>query len=310
MKLLIDFNNLSLRNFFGIPEINAKTPDPDYKIWEESVFSSLINYLYNFKNIDEVVVGVDSGTWRKSIYPLYKGDREKRRKDDDIDWAKFYETQSNFLNELKENLPFKILQIHQAEADDIIGVLALSYCKEFTIVSRDSDYLQLSNVAKIYDPQKKEYKSISNIEKFIDSLCVCGQKKDNIYNVKTPLDWPADKRKPAMGEKGYEKMILERSLDNFLDKEIKYNFKYLSNEKEANYKGSVFPRERYEINKKLIDFREIPEEIKEKILNEYNNYKIKGNLDNLYNYFKNKNWFGAIDNFDNLEMKLREIWKK
>jgi hypothetical protein len=111
-----------------------------------------------------------------------------------------------------------------------------------------------------------------------------------------------------MGEKGYEKMILERSLDNFLDKEIKYNFKYLTkDEKEANYKGSVFPRERYEINKKLIDFREIPEEIKEKILNEYNNYKIKGNLDNLYNYFKNKNWFGAIDNFDNLEMKLREL---
>jgi hypothetical protein len=32
MKLLIDFNNLSLRNFFGIPEINAKLPEPDYRI--------------------------------------------------------------------------------------------------------------------------------------------------------------------------------------------------------------------------------------------------------------------------------------
>ena len=194
-----------------------------------------------------------------------------------------------FMEELKTHTPFKVIKIANVEADDTIGHLALNNPQDFYIISTDKDFLQLSSKrVKIFNPLKKVLVEHPNPELFLVQECMTGQAKDNIYNIKTPLDHPDDKRKPGFGEKAFEKALAGAGgWEAFVD--------------EGGY------RERFEFNRNLMDFARIPDEIKRRIDRDYNGY-VKANPDNIYTFIEKHGWPDYLGNFTNVENKLLTLY--
>jgi hypothetical protein len=173
----------------------------------------------------------------------------------------------------------------------------------------DCDYMQLSDKCRIYSPIKKEFVKSRDPEKFLLYSSILGQKKDNIFNVKTPWDWPEEKKKPAFGEKGLDKIISENRLEEFLKTPIPYEFTYVSQEgEETEYKKIVTPEEFYNINRKIIDLSYTPQIMVKKTLDVYENYNMNSDPNRLYEFFRIQNWKEAIENFTQIESKLLELY--
>ena len=124
--------------------------------------------MYNKKYRDEygqMVIACDGmNTWRRDYFPEYKANRKKGRDNDDThDWPTIFHTLHTVREEIKQNLPYKVIHIEGCEADDIIGTLVYR-TQEFgqdepvMIVSSDKDFIQLQkfkNVRQFSPMQKK-----------------------------------------------------------------------------------------------------------------------------------------------------------
>lgn len=298
-SILIDTNNLIIRNLFGQDiltydsEDKKKVIDFDIELLRFRVFDSIYKSTWNVKgNISEIVLGVDGDDyWRKIIWPGYKAKRKTQREKLDFDWDMFFKNYDDFLEELKENTPFKVIKLKYIETDDIIASI-VNHSKdsaniEYHIISTDKDFLQLSRSnVKIYNPIKQESLYHPNPEMWVVEQCLMGQAKDNILNVKTPLDYPEDKRKPGLGEKTVEKIIA-----NGYKKWLKDN----------NFE------ERFEFNRTLIDFNKIPQSITDKILKTYYNYETP-QPEKLYPWIQKNNWPGYLEEWFKVEGKLLPLY--
>ena len=195
-----------------------------------------------------IIVGRDcprATIWRMKYLSSYKGNREysdflggpffKLAYEDDL----FIKGGAN-----------KILKYPELEADDCLAILTKKIKKTFpdgkiTIITSDMDYLQLAceNV-KLYDLKFKKLterkSSYNNAEKDLFVKILTGDKSDNITGV-------------------FKKCGPKTACKYFDDKE-------LFNKKLENEEGAM---ERYLLNKKLIDFNEIPEELVNNFMNHY-----------------------------------------
>lgn len=108
-----------------------------------------------------VVIAIDDDSyWRKSIFPHYKFHRKKIRDDSPFDWESIHAALAVLRVEMLNHLPYKVLQVPECEADDIIGTLTLRHAphEKIMIVSSDGDFRQLhthSNVNQYAPAQKK-----------------------------------------------------------------------------------------------------------------------------------------------------------
>lgn len=283
-SLLFDGNNLAIRTLFaGAVENEKVVPE----IWEYMLFNSIYTSMWKFKNVEEVIIAIDDKSWRKHVFPKYKSNRKKGRDESDFDWNNFFEVFNTYLKELKQYIPFKILKVQSTEADDTIGVLVHN-CpyKNYIIISADKDYLQLANKAKIYNPLKKKYVTHDNPEQFLQEQCLTGQKKDNVYNIKTPLNQGDDEKWVRFGIKGAQKIIKE-GLDDWLDKNNK--------------------RKHYNLNRKLLDLNMVPEVLANRILDEYNNYDL-ADPSRIIEFINNKSWPKYVESISNVEQKLLTLY--
>jgi len=102
--------------------------------------------------VDDVVVAVDSKSWRKDLYPEadYKG---TRKSDSSVDWANVYEVYGEFQNILKTR-GVTVQQTSGAEADDVIfgwSVALNGRGKSCIVWTGDRDLIQLVNHSKAND---------------------------------------------------------------------------------------------------------------------------------------------------------------
>lgn len=287
-------SNLAIRQLFSPdvlkldPSNKKKVLSFDEELWRLRVFDSIYKSILKVGSVREVILAVDAkDSWRKLYWTRYKSHRKSNREKLDFDWDNFYKLLDEYLEELQTFIPFKVIKAFKAEADDVIGVLALNKPVEFHIISTDKDFLQLhSSRVTIYNPLKQEVVRHPDPEMFLVEQCLIGQTKDNIYNIKTPLDWPEDKRKPGFGEAAFEKVMIygwERWLeDNNLV-------------------------ERYNFNRNLMDFKKIPPTIVKRILQAYDGYQ-KCDIDNIKEFFKNHPWPDYTENWSNVEQNLMGVW--
>lgn len=283
---LFDLNNLAVRTFCS-KEIEFDTETPNIQLWKYFIIDSIYKSLFK-EDVGEIILAIDDRkSWRKLFWDRYKESRKGKREASKINWDVFHHEYKKFTDEIQDHLPFKVLLVENAEADDIIGIIANKDNREYTIISNDEDYLQLvSDRVKLYNPNKSQFMECANTEEFIIKKSLTGQPKDDIFNIKTPLDWPLGKRKPGFGDVsakkvmdyGYEKWLLENNLV-----------------------------ERFHINRTLIDFKLIPCVIKNRILNEYNNYKLAP-PDKIYNFFYNNKFTGYLEDFSTVESKLLQLY--
>lgn len=285
--VLIDMNNLAMRLFFT-PEVGSdKTPNYDY--WKYLMFMNMLGFVRaQGGEAKEVVVAIDgSNYWRKRLYPQYKGDRKKRRDDSGVDFKQLFQELESFLNAAAMALPFKFVKVDEAEADDVIGTIALLEPRRQSVVvlSADEDYAQLykRGYVQIYDPMHKRWVVCEDTDRWLMERVLCGQRKDNIFNVLTSQYWgdpekcPASidadgkvKRKPPLGEKKAQS-IIDGGVSKWLESQPDWVCK------------------RFDQNALLIDLRSIPDDVRMKILTCVAEYKLPSST-RLAPFMKAQNW--------------------
>lgn len=280
--LLIDLNQIVLASL--IAQINSKK----MKITEDFVRHVALNALrYNInqfrREYGEVVICCDNRKyWRKEYFPFYKAGRKKSREKTGLDWHMIFESLAKVKEELKQNFPYKVIDVEGGEADDVIGTLAPRHVmhENVLILSSDGDFLQLQQYnnrsqykIKQYNPSQKAYVTSENPLEALKEKIIRGDSGDGIPNVLSPNDcFVRDMR-----QKNITKLILEK----FMGKE------YAEWEDETAKIG--FTR-----NQMLIDLRMIPTDIKDKIINTYEEVK-PANRTKMLNYFIDKNLRNLMD---------------
>jgi 5'-3' exonuclease len=98
-------------------------------------------------NFGDMVICLDKsadGYWRKDVYPGYKANRRKGREESEVNFKEVFAEIDTLIEEIKANLPWKVIEVPKAEADDIMLVLAREYHKyeKILIHSPDKDMIQ------------------------------------------------------------------------------------------------------------------------------------------------------------------------
>ena len=117
--IIADYSGIAISNLFTMRE----------QLSEGLVRHMILNSLrsYNVKYRDEygeMVIACDGGnTWRRQLFPQYKASRKKNREESGLDWAEFFRILGVVRDEIRENLPFKVIHLQGLEADDVIATL-------------------------------------------------------------------------------------------------------------------------------------------------------------------------------------------
>ena len=282
--ILVDLNQVLLSGLMA--QIAGKK---GVKLEEDLLRHMILNilrmHIRNFrKEYGEMVLCCDNRNyWRKEFFPFYKAGRKKTREKSDLDWHLIFDMLAKFKLELRENFPYKVIDVEGAEADDIIGTLVPRHAphEKVLILSSDGDFLQLqqygSNV-KQYNPSQKKYVKSEDPLLELKEKIIRGDKGDGIPNIFSPSDcFVRDLRQKPITQKVIEKYLAEHYGD-WEDENARVGFSR---------------------NQTLIDLRNIPGDIKNKIINTYEEVK-PASRSKLLNYFiehKLKNLIDVIEEF-------------
>ena len=280
--ILVDLNQVLLSGLMA--QISGqKKVNYDEDLIRHMILNILRNHIKTFKSeYGEVVLCCDNRKyWRKDYFPFYKAHRKKNREKSNLNWHLIFDMLAKFKEELKENFPYKVIDVDGAEADDIIGTLVPRHImhENIVIISSDGDFLQLQRyntgnyTVKQYNPaQKKFITSVDPLSELKQKI-IQGDKGDGIPNILSPSD--------CFVREIRQKSMSKPSLEKFLNEDI-------ANNSNDTIKAG-FMR-----NQTLIDLSFIPVEIKQKIINNYEEFK-PAPKQKLFNYFVEKKLMNLID---------------
>jgi len=285
--ILVDLNQVLLAGLMAQLS-NQKGIKLEEDLIRHLVLNILRMHLKTFRNeYGEVVLCCDNRKyWRKEFFPFYKAGRKATREKSALDWHLIFELLTKLKQELKENFPYKVIDVDGAEADDIIGTLAPRYAahQKVLILSSDGDFLQLQQYGpniKQYNPSQKKFIKSQNPLIELKEKIIRGDKGDGIPNIFSSSDC-------------FVRGIRQKSIsEDKLNKLLKEDMVQTSDLIDSNALTG-FSR-----NKTLIDLTCIPVEIKEKIINTYDESK-PASKQKMFNYFiqyKLKNLMEVIEDF-------------
>ena len=278
--IIVDLSQVMLSNLM-MQLGNHTNAQVEENMIRHMVLNSLRSYKSKFGDeYGEMIIACDNTNyWRKQAFPYYKANRKKNRLASDLDWKSIFECMNKIRAELKEFFPYRVIDVESAEADDIIGTLVREFDDKILILSGDKDFVQLHNRNNIkqYDPTRKKWLSHNDPQKFLKEHILKGDSGDGVPNVLSADNCfvVGDRQKPLTSKKFDHYMNLDPS---------KYD--------------SMIARN-YQRNKELIDLNFTPEEIRSKVIEQYNNQNNK-DKSKLMNYFisnKLKNLMENIGDF-------------
>jgi 5'-3' exonuclease len=285
--ILIDLNQVLLAGLMAQLS-NQKNAPIEENLVRHLVLNILRMHIRTFrKEYGDVVLCCDNKKyWRKEAFPFYKAGRKKAREKSDFDWSMIFDLLGKFKQELKDNFPYKVLDVDGAEADDIIGTLAPRQVghENVLIISSDGDFIQLQKYNKKseysivqYNPAQKKYIKSEDPVFDLKEKIIRGDKGDGIPNIYSAPDCFINESRQKPITKGvFDKLIAED-----------FN----------KWPSSV--QEGFIRNEMLIDLSKTPDEIKTKIINNFDEYK-PAPKSKLLNYFiekKLKNLMDVIEEF-------------
>lgn len=283
--ILIDLNQVLISNLMqqinGNPKVNL-----DEDLIRHMVLNSLRSYIKQFKQkYGEIVICCDSKRyWRREYFPFYKANRKKDRDKSAFDWNLIFQTLGKIRDELKENFPYKVIEVDGAEADDVIGVLTARMAphEDILILSSDKDFVQLQKYGKSviqYSPILKSYINIENPHTYIKEHIIRGDRGDGIPN------FISSDNCLALGER--QKPINSKKIVVWLGQEPE---QFCVNDNML--RG-------YKRNQMLVDLDYTPEDIKQAIVEAYDNAK-PANKQKMLTYFienRLRNLIEVMDEF-------------
>lgn len=285
--ILVDLNQVLLSGLMA-QIANQKGVKLEESLVRHMILNIIRTHLKNFRDeYGEVVLCSDNRKyWRKEFFPFYKAGRKKAREKSDLDWHLIFDMLAKFKVELKENFPYKVIDVEGAEADDIIGTLVPRHImfENILIISSDNDFLQLQRYntgkykVKQYNPAQKKFVTSIDPQKELKEKIIRGDKGDGIPNILSPSDcFVRDIRQTTISKVKLDKFLTENYID-WSDENAKIGFSR---------------------NQTLIDLSFIPSEIKDKIINTYEEVKPapKGKILNYFIENKLKNLMDVIEEF-------------
>ena len=273
--ILIDYSQIALSNII-VQKLN------DENMIRHMILNSI--RMYNKKYRDEygelVICADGMNTWRKDFFPNYKANRRKTRDNSDMDWTEIFRILHTVRDEIRDYLPYKVIHMEGVEADDIIASLVME-TQEFgqdepvMIISSDKDFIQLQKFKNVkqFSPIQKKLVTDDNPRTYLFNHIMRGDSGDGIPNVLSADDtFVSENQQTPLRQKRIDEW-LENSdnLREVMDDDIYRN---------------------YQRNKKLIDLTDIPEDVAQSIINNFNgqtktpnmkvlNYLIKKRCNNL-----------------------------
>lgn len=254
--IVVDFNQVVISNLFMYAKQNADQVEVNQV--RSMVLMSLKRYNKKFReSFGDMVICVDGrNVWRKETFPYYKANRKKSKQSDDMDWDFIHSTIYQIAEELYYNFPYKVLNIDRAESDDIIAVL----CKRFhtqekiMVVSGDKDLIQLQRYpgVKQYDPVRDRFLTTDNPDRFLTEHIIRGDAGDGVPNFLSDDDTFVNSEKR-------QKPIYQKKLDVWLEQPF-----FLDREDDEERKKNI------ERNRMLIDLSNVPEDIEDRVVSQYN----------------------------------------
>jgi 5'-3' exonuclease len=294
--IIVDFNQTAISTLMG--ELGGRT---DVEIRKDLIRHMIVNAIRSYKvkfgaEFGEIVIACDNRHyWRKDKFPYYKASRKKSRADSGFDWKLIFDTLSEIRAELNAFFPYTVIDADGAEADDVIAILSQwtqtndlrqdgmfggQVPQPVLILSGDHDFIQLQkykNVQQFSPIHKKWVKPDASIPSYLMEHIIKGDKGDGIPNILSPGDcFVRDLRQKPITKGTLDKLMQESYLEQ--DETTKAN---------------------YMRNATLIDLTFIPIEIKEKIINTYEE-TAPAKRSKLLNYFiehKLKNLMDVIEDF-------------
>ena len=201
--ILIDWRNFLFKHIYGFDKKLKKLSG--YTDSEHSIEGNEINFIKGIvdKLMDikskfkksKMVVCYDAPrkeTWRRRIYPKYKGNRGKN--ESDIDYPMYFGLIDKKIDEINILLDMKddvtICYIDKMEADDLIYFYTEKYHKQFDgihILSNDGDLSQLEKFGNVHRYEKivpniKKLKSM-DWKYYMMEKVITGDSGDNIINI-------------------------------------------------------------------------------------------------------------------------------
>lgn len=247
--------------------------DPSLKVEEGLIRHIVLNMIRSFNKqfkgkYGQLIVCCDSRKyWRKEYFPFYKAHRRKDREESDHDWTMIFDILNRIREEIKGNLPYRVLNVEGAEADDIIAILSARHSphEDILIISSDKDFLQLQKYKKVaqYSPFLKRFIRTDNPIATVREHIIRGDRGDGIPNFLSPDDcFIAGKRQKSINNSKLVEWVNNPPEDFCATDEMLRGFRR---------------------NETLVDFDHIPQDLSVKIVEEYENAKTRSKND-LLNY--------------------------
>lgn len=214
------------------------------------ILNSLRLYNQKFGSVygPMIIACDDKNYWRKQEFSYYKANRKKSREQSDIDWPAVFDILNRIREEIKEHLPYLVVQVESCEADDIIATFCLDVAEDTLILSADKDFIQLHNDKIIqFDPIRKRNVKVENPQMYLKELVITGDSGDGVPNVMSPDNSFVD----GIRQKSISKTKLQEWVKMSWDDIHQVpEFRYISR------------------NRKMIDLHQIPESITGRIREE------------------------------------------
>jgi 5'-3' exonuclease len=279
--LLIDTANM----FFRARHVAFRATDPWEKVgYALHISMAAINKVAKKFDTDHVVFCLEGRSWRKDYYKPYKANRSEARaaltEREQEEEKLFWDTFDDFNQYLREKTNCSVLRDGDAEADDLIARwIDLHPADEHVIISSDSDFYQLlaDNVKQfngitdqlitiegifdakgkpVIDKKTKLPKEVPDPEWLLFEKCMRGDSSDNVFSA-----FPGVRTKGTKNKVGL--------LEAFADRSSKgYAWNNMMLQRWTDHEGKEHRvLDDYNRNRQLIDLKQQPEEIKQRVDN-------------------------------------------
>jgi hypothetical protein len=272
--ILIDYSQVALASILTF-QADLKSGDQDkvINLIRHVTLSSIKSFKKKYgKEYGEIVLCCDGRKyWRREFFQYYKAGRKKARDKSDLPWTLIFDTLNQMRQDVAEHFPYRVMHIDEAEADDIIAVMAkwtqenglveeglVTEPQKVLILSSDHDFIQLQKYDNIdqWSPNTKKFIKANKKEvheKMITHIVKAGD--DGIPNIlsKDDVFMTGERQKPVSAKR------LQEFIEN--------GFIACKNDEE---------RRNWHRNTTLVDFNHIPEKISQTIVENYLNNPPKG----------------------------------
>ena len=257
--ILIDYSQVAISNIAVQLAMSKDKNVLSVPMVRHMILNSIRGYIHRFKSEypGEIVICVDGpDPWRRDIFEQYKAKRREGRNNDDKDWESVFGLIHTIKEEIRDNFPYKVVQLDKVEADDIIAIICKkNHGKKILIVSGDKDFQQLQKYPDVfqYSPIQKKYIETDSPQEYIYEHILRGDTSDGVPNFLSPDDTFVNRIK--------QKPVSKKKLAGWIDSLMRGN--------DPQDFCNEYHYRNFQRNQRLIDFDYIPDDIQADIYKEY-----------------------------------------